>query len=345
MLYGVSDNNSLEASYKRAFKSCGHEVFNFDTQSIHQSLAPWLTNRLLHRFSIKSLQLRRWGSKKWNRRIIQVAQHLKPNMLFLVKGYLVMPETLQRLRDMGIIVFLHHPDNPFPPFASSLPETLLCAREVDCYFIWSRFLQERLQSMGIKRVEYLPFAWDPDVFPYAVSREPHCDLIFIGGWDREREALLTSLAKRFDLKIWGPNYWKTRTRLGSPLRTCWQGKALHGSEAATEIQKSKIVLNILRQQNLPDGTNMRTFEVPGAGGFLLSNRSTGAMEVFEEGRAGAYFGSTEDMMDKIDYFLRNDSKREEIAHEAHIVVELNHRYKHRAIEIIKLYYEIMNIRT
>ena len=41
---------------------------------------------------------------------------------------------------------------------------------------------------------------------------------------------------------------------------------------------------------------MRTFELPGAGGFLLATRTAGAAEIYPEGEAGAYFGSVGELL-------------------------------------------------
>jgi spore maturation protein CgeB len=252
-----------------------------------------------------------------------------------------MPETVRALRALRTPVFIFHADNPFPPHTSSRPEDLACAAASDCYFIWSRQLCERLLRLGVPRVEYLPFAWDPEIFPHlGLSAAPEHDVVFVGGWDEEREQALEPLARRFDLKIFGPAYWGSRTRRKSATRHSWQGRAPRGQEAAEIVTRSRVVLNVLRRQNLPDGTVMRTFETPGCGGVSLSTRTTGALSIFPEGIAGAYFASTDECVEQIDCLLRQPERRHHMAMAAHQIVSAGHRYFDRARRILDVYREL-----
>jgi len=190
LLYGEFAWDRLAASYKRAFEELGHQIIPFDEQTIREYLSPWLAHRVGHRATIGSLALRRAGSKRWNERLLKAFRETKPDLVLVLKGDFLMPETVRAIDERGTRVFILHPDNPFPPHNNNRPETLPTALECSVYLIWSRSLIGRLKSLGVKQVEYLPFAWDPHVF---TARESWCeqkcdyDTVFIGGWDRERE--------------------------------------------------------------------------------------------------------------------------------------------------------------
>jgi spore maturation protein CgeB len=297
-----------------------------------------MANRIGHRLMKRSVEMRRLGSSGWNRLILETARKTRPDLTFILNGECVMPESVRALHALHSRVFIFHADNPFPQYSSSRPENLPCAVESDCYFIWSRDLAGRLRQRGVRRVEYLPFAWDEDVFPHVeASNTPRHDLVFIGGWDPEREEVLEPLARRFDLKIWGPPYWGTRTRARSATRRSWQGHALTGQDAAHIIARARITLNVLRRQNLPDGTIMRTFEVPGVGGTSLSTRTPGAADIFPEGVAAAYFADTEECTERIEYLLGHPEERGNLARVAHEIVCRGHRYVDRARQIVDVY--------
>jgi spore maturation protein CgeB len=249
-----------------------------------------------------------------------------------------MPDTALQARSKGARVFVFHADNPLPPWGANRPETLSLALASDVYLIWSRQLAKRLADAGVKRVEYLPFAWDPVVFPHiGLSAAPTHSVVFVGGWDKEREEWLTPLAERFDLKIWGPAYWGERTRLGSPLRRCWQGAAVEGPKAAQTLADAAVALNPVRQQNLPDGMNMRTFEVPGCGGFALSTRTAGAQAILPEGSASIYFDDLAECFDRIEHFLARPTERLALARMAHAHIAEGHQYTHRARTVLDLF--------
>lgn len=338
LLFGDFWPDRLGASYQRALTALGVEVTGCDTRSLELLLPHWARTRVIHRATRHSLVARRAASRAYNERVLEIAREVRPDLALILNGDFLMPATLGALRSMGSRVFIFHADNPFAPHYAHRPESLPGARMSDCYFIWSRVLADGLRAIGTPQTEYLPFAWDPDVFPYAPTRgDPKHSVVFIGGWDREREELLEIVAKHFPLKIWGPPYWGTRSRPRSLVRDAWQGRAATQGEAARISQQSKVSLNILRTQNLPDGTNMRTFELPGCGGTALASRSSGAEEIFPEGRAAAYFASPDECCQQIAALLDDEPRRRAVAAEAHAIVERGHRYVHRAARILDIY--------
>lgn len=319
----------LASSYARAFESLACRVVEHDVRKRPESLRFWLRGKLARRLSRSVLWVRRLGSRRWNRECLRRATDT--DVVLVVKGDFLMPDTITAMREEGCSVYILHPDDPFPPSTNHRPELLPNALAADGNFVWSRCLQSRLERLGAECSGYLPFAWDPEVFPHVVEGgQVSADVVFVGGWDRHRERWLEPVAERFDLEIWGPEYWGTRTRPRGKVRSCWKGRELRGRDAAQVVAGAAIALNIFREQNLPDGTNMRTFEVPGAGGFLLSHRSEGAVEIYPEGRAGAYFDSMDEMLEKIDYFLTHPEERGAIARRAHEITARRHRYVHRA---------------
>ena len=338
-LYGDFTEYRLARSYERALLALGCSVIPVDTRDIPGCLAFWLRNRLLHRLTYRSRAWRQIGAARWNEHIAQTLSAAAPDLFLVLNGDLVMPETLTQVRSVGTQVFIIHADNPFPPWGGNRPETLPSALACDAYFIWSRSLVERLADIGIRRVEYLPFAWDSAVFPYiGLSAAPSHQVVFVGGWDRDREAWLAPIAEQFDLEIWGPAYWGTRTRLNGPLRRCWQGAAVEGPQAARLLSDSAIALNPLRKQNLPDGVNMRTFEVPGCGGFSLSTRTAGALAILPEDSASVYFDDIEECCTQIERFLVRPVERVELAESAHARVANGHEYAHRARRVLDVFH-------
>lgn len=335
LLYGDFGPFELGSSYKRAFEAQGCEVQSVDRRNREDMLQSWFGNRLVQRLSRASLWMRRLGARRWNEHLKERCRETNPDFVLLLKGDCVMPETVEALRHSGTPVLHFHPDRPFPSAPSYRPETLPAMKECDHCFIWSRSLKARLEDRDMDAT-YLTFAWDPVVYPRLErpSSWEH-EVSFIGNWDAKRERTLSRVAERFDLKVWGSEYWQTHTSPNSPVRDCWQGGGLFGEEASEAIVASKITLNILRDQNCPDGTNMRTFEIPGAGGFALATRTTGAEEIFAGERAGAYFEDPDDLVDKIDHYLAHPEKREDIAATARDVVD-DHTYERRAEAILNV---------
>ncbi|MGB1251322.1 MAG: CgeB family protein [Candidatus Promineifilaceae bacterium] len=339
LIYGSSNHGALGWSYLNAFRALGYEATIFDQRDAAKHLTVYASNRIVHRLTIRSLAYRRAASRAWNQAIIDAVLTQKPDFFLIIKGDWIMPETIARIQQSGVKVFIFHPDTPFPTSGNYRPETVPSAKQCDVYFIWSRLLQAQLQSADVQQVEYLPFAWDADLFPH-VENADHTydhDVVFIGGWDSHRENTLTKVAAHYNLKIWGPDYWATRTQRNSPLKQCWQGRPVLSTEASRILSRSKISLNILRQQNLPDGTNMRTFEQPGCGVFTLANDTLGATEIFPRDTACAYFQSDDGCLAQIERYLGNAKARVAMNRHAHDIVYSGHQYQQRAAQIVQVF--------
>ena len=78
------------------------------------------------------------------------------------------------------------------------------------------------------------------------------------------------------------------------------------------IGKSKIVLNAHSNITGDFKGNMRVFEALGSGSFLLTDAGT-YPEHLIDGEDFVSYKNTEDVLDKIKYFMSNDKERSEIA--------------------------------
>lgn len=87
----------------------------------------------------------------------------------------------------------------------------------------------------------------------------------------------------------------------------------------------------------PDYWSDRTWETLGRGGFLIHPYIKGMEEVFEDGKHLVFYeyGDFEDLKNKIDFYLQNDTAREYIRRQGHKLVKDNHTYKQRWEEILR----------
>jgi len=79
----------------------------------------------------------------------------------------------------------------------------------------------------------------------------------------------------------------------------------------------------------------RNFEIPGAGGFLLTERARDISDYFVEDREIVVFDSKEDLLEKIKYYLVNESLRKEIAYNGFRRAITEHTYEQRFNDIFK----------
>jgi hypothetical protein len=325
LLYGLSTPDALEHCYARAFRALGHRVVPFDVAT--EGRMPGPRNRLVHRLTRNRFGARHWLSRAFNTHLLTTVQREKPALLLAFRGDFLMPETARCVRQTGCRLVIFNPDNPFPPAPSARPEHLRTAPEADVYLIWSEALAGCLRREGAQ-ARFFPFGWDPAFHPYRPPDEgPKTHAVaFIGNWDPKREAFLEEIAGSFDLSLWGNDGWKTRTKRGSRLRRCWRGGPVVGAAFSEVVARSALVLNLFRAQHAAGGVVMRTFEVPGAGGFLLSEANDEVRALFPEGQTGAYFTDAADCLEKIGYWLAHPAEREALVRRAQAVVAAGFTY-------------------
>lgn len=114
---------------------------------------------------------------------------------------------------------------------------------------------------------------------------------------------------------------------------CNHGKVEAYEEMPKVFKRSKINLNITLR-SIKSGIPLRGFDIMGSGGFLLSNFQGDFLEFFIPGEDFVYYENEDDLIRKIDYYLRHGDEREEIARNGHNKVAEGHTYRHRVREML-----------
>jgi spore maturation protein CgeB len=282
---------------------------------------------------------RRVNRLRMNRAFLRTVSSLRPDAVLFLKGETLYASSVRRVRDQfGPVMVQWYPDGPFNvEVKNATRDSIASIPLFDVYYIYARSLMQPLRDAGARRVEYLPFCYDPDMLqpPSGVSAEDRrrfaTDVVFAGTWEPMREWWLEQVTD-IGLSIWG-NSWE-RARPDSPALSCWRGNAVYGEEISKLFAVSRIHLNFLREQN-KDSNNVRSFEIPGFGGFLLTQRSKEqAEELYTEGQEIVCFDSVEELRDKARYYLSHEEERLAIARQGHERAVREHQAIHRLRRIV-----------
>jgi len=337
---------SLSSSFKRAFESLNVDIACFNDRESYERANPFNDNKNLRKLANKIFF--KFFIRKVQDDFIDFIKQEKPDLLLVIKGWYFFPETIKKIKKLfpKLLIFNFNPDNPFNTWHKGSSNDLIrnSIPFYDVYFIWGKFLIEPLRKAGARRVEYLPFAWDPFLRqPAGLLNEDEqehfgSDVVFVGSWDKERERILSRLLG-YDLKIWGSSWQKANSK----LQSAWTKKAEFGKNFCKIIKSSKIVLNLIRKQN-PSSVNMRTFEIPACRGFMLSTRTEESLQFFQEGKEAEYFSDYEELKEKIDFYLKHDDLRKQIAENAYrkVLSDESYTYKDRAKKILEVYNKLKN---
>ena len=79
----------------------------------------------------------------------------------------------------------------------------------------------------------------------------------------------------------------------------------------------------------------RNFEISGCGGFLLTNEADNLRDYYQDGREIVIYKNTDDMIDKIKYYLKHNEEREMIARAGYERTLREYTYEKRFQEIFK----------
>jgi hypothetical protein len=255
-----------------------------------------------------------WGL---NEAILNSASPDRADVLWCERPLDVKPDTLEEVRKLNptIKVVAYSLDD----MAQSHNQSAYYLRSIpfyDLHVTTKSYNVLELKSLGARKVLFVNNAFCPFVhFPMEPTSEQKLRyggaVGFIGTYERERAEMLVTLAKEgIPVRVWGSN-WPNRLRSASGnLRI--EGKCLFGASYRIALNTFDINLCFLRKINR-DLQTTRSVEIPACGAFMLAERTEEHRVLFEEGCEAAYFSSTEEFIQKVRFYLQNDSLRKAIA--------------------------------
>ena len=82
--------------------------------------------------------------------------------------------------------------------------------------------------------------------------------------------------------------------------------------------------------------NQRTFDVPAAGGFLISDEMEGLGDVLEIGKEVVVYHSPQELRELVIYYLDHPDERREIAERARFRVMRDHTFSNRWDQLVQI---------
>lgn len=140
-----------------------------------------------------------------------------------------------------------------------------------------------------------------------------------------------------ELQIFGDESWHDfdlKASINKPVD--------HLSRAPQVFRQAQINLNLSSRQ-LETAVNQRVFDVPAAGGFLLTDWRESLTELFDPDEEMVCFSTVDEMNDLIRFYKNNPERREKISNAARKRVAGEHLLRHRLTKMLHTAKYIFNL--
>ncbi len=325
LIVGNRGGTNVGGSFEKAAIAMNHEVSLLETDQAHQG--PVWKRQWNWRFrSKRPLRL-----VPFSRGVVEACRQSRPKCLLVTGTGAVDAESLRQIGELGVCTVNFLTDDPWNPahrarwFLQALPR-------YHCVFSARRANLDDLKRLGCARVEYLPFAYDPDwCFPEPGIAEED-DVVFAGAGDQDRVPYIQSLQQAgFRVALYG-SFWDRYPAT--------RGQSRGQADPATlrrAIGAGRVALCIVRRANR-DGHAMRTFEVPAIRACMLAEDTGEHREIFgAESQNVLYFQTIAEMIQKTRWLLEHPEERRRLADAAHRhIVQGRNTYRDRLERILEL---------
>lgn len=337
--YGVDE------AIKESFEKIGFNaiLLNYGAKStIHEKIARKMSLRVPRLKPLLNPILKYYLEKE-NKELISTLKREKPDLLFVIKGDHLFPETLKEVKnEMACPIISYIWDDPFYSYAGRFSDDYRKSNFeegmhlYDFIFVYDTFYVEQIKKRGIVNVEYLPLATDPQRYRKIEiseedSRNYGYDLCFVGVPYPNRIKILDSL-KHYNLGVFGDGWVKYFLQKGQRAPFYYKGKAV-GEKVLKIYLSSKIVLNI-HDPEAREGLNTRTFDILACGASELVDYKKNLEMHFKVGDEIAAFKDKEELFKLVNYYLYHGDLLKDISNKGRQRVLNEHTWVHRVSKVI-----------
>ncbi|MBD0295291.1 MAG: glycosyltransferase [Flavisolibacter sp.] len=297
------NKDAMELQYTRGFLKQDWQVYSYEIQ---QPLDQLWRRSLLDKMALRFLP--NIYLNAINKKVIAHVKELQPDVVLIFKGMQLFPNTVAVLKKHTALLCNYNLDHPLEIYSrgGTNKNVISSVEHFDVFFTYSNSIVKKIISQYNISSYCIPFGFDPLLNEKygSLPLEQIDSYLFYGTWDKARERFLNALG-RDDVAVYGDVEWGTRTKRNGLAYKNFKRKKLYDAELYTTIRSSIGVINNLREQNIVENShNMRTFEVPGYGGLLISQFTEEQAYFFEPNKEAIYFSSIEELNDKLEYLKR-----------------------------------------
>jgi spore maturation protein CgeB len=287
------------AAFVPALQKLGHEIIHFDS---------WEKNHFVDYAEL-------------NKALLQVVDREQPDVMLTVqRNYEIWLETLQIIQEKRNVATISWTTDDSWKYqeVSRFIGTAYHAMTTTYPYCVEKYHRDRISNVLLTQwaanAEMLRSPLPASECRYAVS--------FVGAAYGDRQKKVTALKSHgIEVECFGHG---------------WSSGSIKAEDIPGIIRDSIISLNFANAYK--GGVNQvkaRTFEVPGAGGFLMTEPALGLEDIYKDGQEIVVFSDTEDLAKKIKSILKNSAHRDSIAQAGFYRTQYEHTYDLRMKDLLE----------
>lgn len=199
----------------------------------------------------------------------------------------------------------------------------------------------------------IPLAADKEIIFPEYAEKFKADISYIGTYLPEKRKFIEEqvypLKRNYDLRLYGQD-WTKVDRIISLIK---KGGQYFNIPLIKQLQKPKLTLDDERkiynsslisinihedyQKKFGGDCNERTFKIPLAGGFEITDKVKCISKYFEEGKEIIIAKNKDDWFEKINYYIKHPEKRIGIIEAGRKRVLKDHTYHNRVEQMLEIY--------
>ncbi len=291
-------------------------------------------NRILQSFYWHVCGKRPAYLNRFAKRVLDICAATRPDVVITTGRAPLHRSHVEKLCGLGATVINYSTDDPWNPVLRA-PWFLRSLRSYDAIYTTRHANLDDFRRCGVRTVQYLPFAYDPEVhrpWPENVPMGAPSDVLFVGGCDADRLPLVEALIDSgMEMALFG-GYWDRHSK----TRAYWRGIAGQDTIRAASAA-AKTCLCLVRRANR-DGNVMRSFEAAAIGGCILVEDTADHRDLFgPDDRAVRYFKTIGEMVLQAKLLIADaDTRRRLSARLREIMAGGGNTYADRLATMLKL---------
>jgi spore maturation protein CgeB len=328
ILVGSDHQAALEHIFKGELTSLGFSVQLFPAQTIFLNFyGASNLNKVIYRLGLSTI------IQKIQEKLKAFIEANIPSIVIVFKGMEITPNTLLWINSRGIKLYNYNPDHPFV-FSGRGSGNMNVRKSIklfDYYFSYADDAVNDLIKRGVKSRK-IPFGFDTKGFEFKeLTKETEViKVCFLGNADKFRAQFICELATLgLRIDVFGENWGEYKMNRGVEIYA-----AKYGTDFWLTLQKYAVQLNLLRPHNYSTH-NMRSFDIPGAGGIMLAPYTDDHARFFKDGKEVFLFQDVQDACRICQHILSlTFEERKNIRSLARNKAINEHTYTHRVVELI-----------